>query len=444
MLACGPCRFEYPILGSVAALSPLPEASIAMLRSKLIESWVSIEWAAHRARGQSERAGSHKSLEGTRQNHAVLERCCKPVIERGASSETDDWEALVASLSGSFSFKELLPYFYVDWTEAPELEQVQQLADEAVGACSDRESALVLGCGACGLLRDIAPSFANTYGLDTSLEGLLFARALLDGASLTIHLKSASWASATLAGAPGEQCCTATHLALGDAACSPVASASVSLVTTQYLLDIVPDAVIGEINRVLRPGGIWFNFGVPFRLGGEPDRCAFEEIPQFLQNRGFETLHCGRRHFEPLNLTALDEWAPLQRQTVNHFTARKRSEVSAASRRREMFASYFRGDSQGLMGRVLSWGPGGGLGVRTVAVAGGHSVPTEAELRAGRLSTNLAPALVQPIGLFAKAVHDGKMLGEALKMMGAASETKAVLLVQALEANGVITLLENL
>jgi hypothetical protein len=179
-------------------------------------------------------------------------------------------------------------------------------------------------------------------------------------------------------------------------------------------------------------------------LAGDPSSLGprgFDELPRLLEERGFEIIQCERCRFDFLNLSPLDEWAPVHHQTVMCFTARKRTEVGVKPRR-EAFARYFRGDAQALLNRTLAWGPAG-VSVRTVAVSGGRPAggrAIEPELRFGGPSVNIAEAAVDAMASFVRAVDARKTLREALKAMNVGSESEGVLFVQALEASGAVVL----
>src|SRR5262249_40155087 len=76
---CAGCRTEYPELGGVPVLSTMPEAALACVRSKLIQSWARSE----AARDDAARAGSGA-------NQTLLEELCRPVLARLSAAPQAD------------------------------------------------------------------------------------------------------------------------------------------------------------------------------------------------------------------------------------------------------------------------------------------------------------------------------------------------------------------
>jgi SAM-dependent methyltransferase len=328
-LTCSGCRVTYPIVGGVPALVARPDLFLLAVKKQVLGGWASL--ALDRSRQ------SHASLDGLRaerarqafearsQNQALIERHCAPILSRAISASHGPAAFLIEARTG-WRVERLLPYFYVDWTDNRSYREVSDAVLAAADLCNTRESAAVLGNGAGRLLLDLADRFGRVTGVDLSLPTLLLAQYLLMGGQAEIFLEHANWKGVRLRGSEKRPANVA--LAAADAMCLPFADRALSFVVSQYLLDIVDDAggVAREINRVLEPGGIWFNLGPAFRLPSdppEPRRWAEQDMSAFTSAFGFDLLTKDRRIFEHLSLTNLDPWAIGSMHELVLFTARK-------------------------------------------------------------------------------------------------------------------------
>ncbi len=344
-LQCSECGRIFPVIAGIPVLCHRPFAVLAaalieiQMESRHIEQARSgLESPPSPAAG---RAGfiqrGRGVLNAQESNLNVVRSYMSPIAEylrdqHIPSLSSIDW---IAAHTRGCDPISMLPYFYQDWANTSEFARVRSLLLDALLQHSpDRESLLVLGAGACGIVRAGSAHFAATYGVDLSLPTLLIARGLLRGASLLLHVPSAQWRAATVVGAPpgpGD-----TRLITADAATLPFADASVSAVVTQYLMDIVgnPLAVVEEIGRVLKPGGLWINYSAPFNVLGEPPRfgaVTLSELPHLLEPFGLSVTAQDRQHFALLNVTDLDPGAAVCKREVHFFAAHRLPQRAAAA-----------------------------------------------------------------------------------------------------------------
>ena len=157
---------------------------------------------------------------------------------------------------------------------------------------------LVLGAGGCRLAAELHQRFHAqwTLGIDTDPLALLVARRLLAGQrvrlpELPLRPRSAAWVDRDLGPRPpvGN-----LHLLLADGLTPPLRDGSVNTVVTPWFLDQVPRdaaAVLGEIRRVLAPGGRWVHHGPAVyhpRHTRIEHRYTFEELCELAHAAGFE------------------------------------------------------------------------------------------------------------------------------------------------------------
>jgi SAM-dependent methyltransferase len=344
--ACERCG-DFPRVGGVSTLVSQPSLTIADVRERAIRGWVDVAKAeAEAARApllvESDREALARSIAGLKENQALLETVAAAAISHPRDERDERALAPLFARPRGWSFDELLSYFYFDWCAARD-----PVRDRFLSESKDaRGSALVLGCGACGVVRDFAGAFEEVVAVDLSLTGLLFAKRLLDGESARVHVPQAAWKAFTLRGA--EPPVSNVKLVVADGARLPFADASFAVVVTQYLLDVVPDpaAVLREINRVLAPGGVWLNDGLPFRFHGQPAalRARTGDVwPAVMARFGFDAISIERRSHPHLDQRESDPWASLEQHEVVHAVLRKREAVAASPAHAAM-RTYFAGD----------------------------------------------------------------------------------------------------
>ena len=334
-LSCGACGQHYPVVSTIPILVQRPDALLIDLQRTLDSAVTQFDRARERLLNSADSGIAPGFLERA-------ERWCRGVESNLnlIREHTRDVQAYVAGLGsrelslldsvslqhGGWGPRATLPYFYQDWGGTAEFERVRQLIVSALEAhAPDRQRAVVLGAGACGLAHAAAEVFARVSAVDLSLPTLSLARALLSGASLEIQLEKADWCNVRLS-APTK----AAHvdLTLADASALPFANATQSAVVTQYLMDLVgnPLHVIDEIQRVLVPGGIWINFSLPFVLPGEAPEVgppALLELSELLQARGWSMLQQARERFALTSVDEIYDGGERSSHDVQFFVARK-------------------------------------------------------------------------------------------------------------------------
>jgi SAM-dependent methyltransferase len=361
---CERCGEDYPRVGGVEVLAPLPRAVLVGLREQMLGGWALVESrrrAAGRARpllaGDAE--ALTRSLDAMQLGQALLERLAEPVLahlrEHPATGSLPD---LLAQNHAGWSFAEMLPNAYADWAGKRDPARDRIAADVARHA-RDRSVALVLGCGGAALVGDLAGLFDVAYGVDLSLPALLLARRLLDGESLRIPLMtSTALESVSIATDGSARPHRQARLVVGDAAALPFADGSMSVVVTPYLLDIVPDpsAVLREVNRVLYPEGLWIQHGLPFRLREDPPalvRRTGDAWPALVAHFGFDAVAFERVEHLHHDVWAVDPWARVNLHAVLYAVSRKRARVPRDDAAQAL-ASYFAGETAALRARIPS------------------------------------------------------------------------------------------
>ncbi len=231
-------------------------------------------------------------------------------------------DAFATSHNG-WSLDELLPYFHQDWGNPRRFRGVAELIRRSLHEHAPARCAVaVLGAAACGLAYNLAADADEVFAVELSLPALRLARRLLQGDELIGYLQGADWRPSHMRrqGPPRDN----VRLVVADATSLPFEAGTQDAVITQYLMDAVgnPWSVIDEITRVLRPGGVWVNFSLPFRLPDEPlghGRPQADELAGTLTHRGLEMVDHASVRFSPVDVSDIYPDAMTFEQAVQFF-----------------------------------------------------------------------------------------------------------------------------
>lgn len=278
---------------------------------------------------------AEQQLYGKGENLKAVARYMEPMEihangkARLASSITD-----VLSVYGSgWGLDLMLPYFAQDWTDSPDFLQVSRLLAGSIEKYAiDRQAIAVLGTGACGIAHSCLRLFEHVYGVDLSLPTLLLSQGVMRGDRLSLRLQQTAWQPIEVH--PREVFEGQVTLVVADANRLPFSSGQLSVVVTQYLMDLMVDpvATAREIRRVLKPGGIWVNFSNPFIFHEEERRFGSvqtSEMDAVLSHVGFSVPHCDSIKFNHLNFAHLHPDGLGVPQTAHHFVAFSATNVPA-------------------------------------------------------------------------------------------------------------------
>ena len=196
---------------------------------------------------------------------------------------------------------------------------------------------LVLGAGGCRLAYDLhqtgAP--AHTVALDINPLLLLAAQELLAGRSVDLYEFPIAPRAASdhavrrrlSAPAPARQ---GLELLFADALDAPFADGAFDVVVTPWLIDIVEDefgSFARRMNRLLRPGGTWINFGSVSFTGLRPAlRLGIDEVWELIAAAGFAVTSHSEREL-PYMRSPVSRHA--RQETVLTFAARVERAVQA-------------------------------------------------------------------------------------------------------------------
>jgi SAM-dependent methyltransferase len=283
------------------------------------------------------------------------------------------WLDDVLSLDGSnaWDIDHMLPYFYQDWNGTGDFPAMR---DRICAAIADHASAatrlLVVGAGACGLVRDLAISGFEVHALDLSLPCLVLASRLLRGDTLEVtisHKFERDWRNTVLLGAA--PFVTPPRISVANAARLPIQDGTFPVVVTQNLIDVAtnPTQIIVEIARVLEESGLWVNIGLPFGLSNEPPELGpicDDALEPVLRDLDFELVSLERCACRLSDTGALFDWPEVITHWPQISVARRGRAVSRKTP--DVFQRFRAGTSEAvwsyqprrLPGRLLRGGPG--------------------------------------------------------------------------------------
>lgn len=358
-LCCCGCGRNFPVINGIPILTSRPR-ELLMVH---LQEFRQAQMAAAKRRlllpdliknravpGTAERA--ERMLHGMSRNLALIDRFMKPIEEYlNKTSHHDstliDWA--MAQHIGSVP-QINLPFFYQDWRRTKDYQEAESLiVDALVKYRMDDEAVAILGAGACGIAHASAKHFRVVCGLDLSVPTLLIAQAVLAGTPIEVHLPLAGWRCAEIP--PPSPTQNEIRLVAANVGILPFAEATLSGVVTQYLMDVVGDplGVAAEIQRVLKPGGIWVNFSNPFKLAGDPPELPLPEpgdLPELFQPFGLEMIKAERKRFTLVNLDHIHAGGHRNAQEIHFFVARK-SECPTAFVARKRFQIWDKYEEDG-------------------------------------------------------------------------------------------------
>ena len=232
-----------------------------------------------------------------------------------------------------------------DWGDTENNASLRQITD-ALSADGDSSAGdtLVLGAGACRLAYDLhrATEPGCTIAIDFNPLLLLIAQKIINGEELQLYEfpiapKSISdFAILRTLSAP-EIAGPDFGLVLADVLRPPFAPGSFDTVVTPWLIDIVSEDLpvfAARINRLLKPGGRWVNFGSVFFDHPERSRrYSAEEVLVIVDETGFSAPNLSQATIPYMSSPASRHG---RQETVLTFCAVKEEEASVPERHKAL------------------------------------------------------------------------------------------------------------
>jgi ubiquinone/menaquinone biosynthesis C-methylase UbiE len=308
---CRGCKTGFTSIGDIPWLFADPDSSLGEWRNRLhfelqrLSHEIRSCEVALRAKDPSPlaRRRLERQAAATDEHRKALQALLSPLDVQAQEAPRESHLALRTRLPLDQALDTYYANVHRDWAWGDEenraaLAQVRR-ALEASGGTDDPGAVLVLGSGASRLAYDLHMEFpaANTVALDFNPLLLLIAKKVTSGESLELHefpiapvsLDDFAVRRTLTAPAPVRE---GFHFLLADVLRPPFKPGAFDLVVTPWLIDIVTEDLgvfAARINRLLKRGGRWVNFGsLAFTSPDRARRYSAEEALAIAESAGFD------------------------------------------------------------------------------------------------------------------------------------------------------------
>ncbi len=315
-LQCGGCKTEFPTVGGIPWLFADPASTLGEWRNRLHFELQRLTHDSERLRAElrpaATRALTKRRLEGllaaTESHRKSLQKLLAPLDVQSMQGSYESHLALRTRLPIDQALGTYYANVHRDWAwgdeeNAASLEQIRLAVAASTPSGSsvdDIGDTLVLGSGASRLAYDVHMAFTppRTVALDFNPLLLLIAQSAVSGTPLDLYefplapksIDDVAVLRTLRAPAPVR---AGLSFVLADVLRAPFCSVSFDMVVTPWLIDIVAEDVpvlAARINRLLKKGGRWVNFGSLAFDHPQHSRCySPEETIAIVARCGFHT-----------------------------------------------------------------------------------------------------------------------------------------------------------
>ena len=349
---CGPCATRFPLLEGMPWLFAEPEATLGEWRERLHRLVLELQNDAAQVRAELGRdklrsltRSRLKLLAGAYDDHArKLQSVLAPLNLVRKQSKLETHMGLRTRLPAGQDLTSYYVNLHRDWAWGAEENEASFRLIEELAADHPPGRTLVLGTGASRLAYDFHTRAGPelTIGMDINPLLLLAARRIVNGAAVSLYefplaprrLDDHAILRELVAEKPVDD---RFHLMFADALRAPFAPDAFETVVTPWFIDIVA-ADLAElaprINRLLRAGGRWLNFGSLSFGHREAALCyTREETLEILREQGFE---CAFERETELPYMRSPASRHARLETVVAFAAVKRAAVAQPPEHRSL------------------------------------------------------------------------------------------------------------
>ncbi len=305
---CVPCQTEFPCFEGIPWLFPIPQNTLSFWRDNLKYQLLQTEnecLSLQNSLGnpelfESQRQRLKKWAEAKKEFTRSLERILAPLIS-ASGLDLNTSAALRDKIPMTQRLGSYLQNLYRDWSWGDENGENQAslaILLELLKDHSQIDQMLVLGSGACRLPYELHRSkkVSLTVASDINPLFLLLAKNLISGQIQSLFefpvspIDRKSFYLRRELKAP-EALNDGFHFILADGMNPPFSPSSFDALLTPWFIDIVPQdpkTLFRRFNFLLKPGGLWINFGSCYF--NHPDfarRYAPEEILEIAADSGF-------------------------------------------------------------------------------------------------------------------------------------------------------------
>jgi uncharacterized protein YbaR (Trm112 family) len=305
---CTSCQTHFPLLDGIPWLLADPQASLGEWRERLHRLLLELQRQSQAIRAELEAkdllTATRSRLKLLAQAHADharrLQALLAPLALERKQASLETHLALRTRLPPSQDLASYYVNLHRDWAWGDEENRASLELIESVLEHAPLGKTLVLGAGAGRLAYDLhrARSPECTVALDINPLLVLAAARVVSGGALALYefpiaprgIEEHAILRELRAPAPIGK---SFHLVFGDALRAPFAAESFDTVVTPWFIDIIPADLADlapRINRLLRTGGRWINFGSLAFAHRDQARCySLEETLDVIARAAFAT-----------------------------------------------------------------------------------------------------------------------------------------------------------
>ncbi len=307
---CKSCKNNFPLIGGIPFVFPEPAFSLAHWRERLNHLCVQLE---NDAATVKQSLKQKKLLSLTRQR---LQRMAESYTDQAqrlsdllSPLKIDDMQATpetYMALQTRLPQGQGLTTYYAnmhrDWCWGGEENEIS--AQQVLTALGNEPSGrvLVMGAGACRLAYDVHRQVQPelTVALDINPLLLIVAKKIMHGETVELYEfpiapRSIEEQAVLRELSAPERVDDNFYFVLADALHPPFSPASFDIVITPWLLDILPEDLrlfAPRVNRLLKQGGKWVNFGSLSFAHDDLTLCySLEEVALITAEAGFSDLY---------------------------------------------------------------------------------------------------------------------------------------------------------
>ena len=350
---CSGCKVDYPTVGDIPWLFAEPDASLGEWRNRLHFSIQQLSGDSQRIQAELT-ADDLNALTRKRLEHQVqavddhrnmLRRILEPVDIQSMQASHESYLALRTRLPIDQGIQTYYANIHRDWSWGDDENEASVNEIKAIiGDKSHLGDTLVLGAGACRLAYDIHMQLdaTKTVAMDFNPLLLLVAKSVMQGDEPELYefplapKSLEDFAVLRKLSAPAAVR-EDFHFVFGDVLRPPFAGGSFDTVVTPWIIDIVNEALpiqAARINKLLKPGGRWINFGsLAFDHPLRARRYSFEETLAIVEESGFATPET-REESIPYMCSPASRHGRLE--TVLTFSASKSENAKSPARRKAL------------------------------------------------------------------------------------------------------------
>lgn len=311
-LRCGGCKTKFPRVAGMPWLFAEPEASLGEWQNRLHLALQTLAHEVHRlknALGDKDLPPlTHRRLEllmsATEQHRNQLQALLAPIDIQSLQSAYTTHLALRTRLPSDQGLNTYYNNVHRDWCwgETENAASVEKIL-AVLGASRAHDAVLgdtvVLGAGAGRLAYDLhqLPGTTKTVAIDFNPLLMIIAESIVRGDTIDLYefpiapRSLDDFAVLRTLSAP-EPARDDFFLVIGDVLRPPFAAAAFDTVVTPWLIDIITEDLpifAARVNRLLKPGGRWLNFG-SLSFEQQTDRrrrYSSEEVVALVEEAGF-------------------------------------------------------------------------------------------------------------------------------------------------------------